>query len=99
MFARVSEITGPADQVDRGIARFTDQAVPTIRGVDGFDRAYLLVDRGSGKTLAITVWKSEEAMRASEETANQLRAAVTEDMGATGASVGHYEVVVSEPAN
>jgi len=99
MFARVSEITGPADQIDRGIASFTDQAVPAIRGVDGFVRAYLLVDRGTGKTMAITVWQSEEAMRASEETADRVRAAVTAETGATGATVGRYEVVVSEPAD
>jgi heme-degrading monooxygenase HmoA len=99
MFARVSEITGPIDQLDRGIAGFRDQVVPAVRGMNGFVRAYLLVDRASGKTLAISVWETEEAMRASEEAAGRLRAAVTEGMDDTSAALGHFEVVLSEPAS
>ena len=38
-----------------------------LRGV------YLLVDRQSGKVLTITLWESEEALRASEEETTQLR--------------------------
>lgn len=32
----------------------------------GFKGAYDLVDRASGKSIAITLWESEDAMRASE---------------------------------
>jgi hypothetical protein len=37
-----------------------------------------LVDRGSGKALTMTLWESEEAMRASEEEANQFRTEIAE---------------------
>jgi heme-degrading monooxygenase HmoA len=43
------------------------------RLMEGFEGMIALVDRHSGKTLGITFWESEEAMRASEEAANQLR--------------------------
>jgi len=99
MYARVSEIMSPVDQIDQGIAGFRNQVVPTIEDTEGFVRAYLLVDRSSGKTLSITVWENEEAMRASEESAAQLRASVTGEMGATSTSVDRYEVVVSAPEN
>lgn len=73
--------------------------MPAARGMDGFVRAYLLVDRDSGKTLSVTVWETEEAMRASEEAAARLRSQVTDGIGATGVSVDHFEVTVSEPAD
>ena len=41
--------------------------------MDGFKGMIALGDRQSGKTLGITFWESEEAMRASEEEANRLR--------------------------
>jgi heme-degrading monooxygenase HmoA len=99
MYARVSDITVPIDQVDRAISGFNEQVVPTVGGTDGFVRAYLLVDRAGGRSLAITVWESEEAMRASEESASQLRTSVAGDASATDVSVSRYEVVVSEPAS
>ena len=98
MFARVSEVSGPTDQLDRGIAGFHDQVVPALKSMDGFVRAYLLVDRSSGKTLSITVWETEDAMQASEEAAANLRASVTSDMGATATIVGHFDVVDAEPS-
>lgn len=99
MFARVTDITAPADQLDAGIAGFTEQVLPAARGMQGFVRAYLLVDRESGRALSVTVWETEEAMRASEEAANQLRSSVTSDMGATTVSVGRFEIAVSEPSD
>jgi hypothetical protein len=37
--------------------------------LDGFNGAFGLADRGSGKVVAVILWKTEEAMRASEEAA------------------------------
>jgi heme-degrading monooxygenase HmoA len=99
MYARVSDIAVPVDQVDGAIAAFNDQVVPAVRGMDGFVRAYLLVDRAGGRSLAMTVWESEAAMRASEEAASQLRTSVSEEASATDVAVSRYEVVVSEPAS
>jgi hypothetical protein len=43
----------------------------------------------------ITLWESEEAMRATEEEANQLRAQIAEVAKATIVNVETYEVGVS----
>jgi len=57
----------------------------------------LLVDRQSGKAIAITLWEDEQALHASEERANELRAAVAEEMHASEQpSVSRYEVAVFE---
>jgi hypothetical protein len=42
----------------------------------------LLIDRESGSAMAITLWEDEAAMRASEEHANELRRAASEELGA-----------------
>jgi len=64
--------------------------------MDGFRGMIALGDRQSGKTLGITFWESEEAMRASEEEANRLREESAEAGGDTIAGVERYEVGVFE---
>ena len=47
--------------------------------------------------MAITLWPDEAAMRASEESANELRRAASEELGASEQpSVERYEVAVFE---
>jgi heme-degrading monooxygenase HmoA len=58
------------------------------------------VDRPSGEAIAITLWEDEEAMRASEESANSLRAQAADQMGARQPpTIGRYEVAVFEVSN
>jgi len=48
--------------------------------------------------VGITLWESEDALRQSEEAANQLRASADEGGGAETVSVERFEVVVDETA-
>jgi heme-degrading monooxygenase HmoA len=93
MYARVSEVTGEPDKMDLGIAQFNDVVLPGIKQMDGFVRAYLLVDRAAGKALSISVWDSAEALAASEAAAAGMRADVTATVSGQGSATG-YEVVV-----
>lgn len=96
MHARVTTISGSPEQAEQGIASFRDNTVPTIKEVGG-NGGILLIDRESGTALAITLWPDEAAMRASEERANELRRAASEELGAVEQpSVGRYEVAVFE---
>lgn len=99
MYARVTEITGQTDEVDEAIARFRDQVVPGAQSQAGFDRIYLLVDRESGKALSISVWDTEDAMRASDATAQQLRSQTLAGTSGSVSSVGYYEIAVAEPSD
>jgi heme-degrading monooxygenase HmoA len=56
----------------------------------------LLVDRETGNAVAITFWEDEQALAASEERANALRADAAQEMGATQPTVARYEVAVFE---
>jgi heme-degrading monooxygenase HmoA len=95
MFARVSNYQGPPNQVDEGIRTAREQILPRAAELDGYKGAYFLVDRQSGRSVSITLWESEEAMRASEEAANQLRSESAQASGGEIVSVERYEVAIS----
>ena len=95
MFARVSTYQGSPQQIDEGLDHARQSILPRVQEVDGFEGVYYLVDRQSGKALSITLWESEEAMRASEEEANKLRGESAEAAGATEEGVERYEVAIS----
>lgn len=94
MYARVTTLSGSPDNADAGIANFRDNVVPYAKS-EG-KGAILLIDRNSGKAIAVTLWEDEAAMRASEESANALRADAAEQMGAQQPTVERYEVAVFE---
>ena len=97
MHARVSTIYGSADQGEEGLRAMREQILPALRQMGGCDGAILLVDRGSGKAVGITLWESEEAMRASEEEAMRLRREAADTAGATEPPVvDRYEVALWE---
>ncbi len=99
MFARVSTYQGDPAQIDQGLDYARENILPRVKQVDGFEGVYYLVDRQSGKALTITLWKSEEALRASEEEANRLRSESAESASATIENVERYEVGISEASS
>jgi hypothetical protein len=94
MHARVSTIVGSPDQVEAGITDFRDNSTSWVKE-EGGRGGILLVDRDTGKAIALTLWSDEENMRQSEEAANELRRRVSEEMQSTQpATVERYEVAV-----
>jgi heme-degrading monooxygenase HmoA len=89
MHARVS--TYQTDNSDRLIEGF-ESVSGELEQMDGFSHAYFMVDRGSGKALSVTIWESEDALRASSKKADELREKGTEPSGASIISVDHYEI-------
>jgi heme-degrading monooxygenase HmoA len=98
MHARIStfQFQGPPDQLDEGLRYARENIVPPLRQMDGFKGVIALLDRQSGKTLSVTLWESEQAMRASEEDANQLRQESAEASSETVEGVERYEVGIFE---
>ena len=96
MFARVSTFQGPPDQTAEGIRIAREQILPVARLQDGFKGLYILFDRGSGTSVSITLWESEEDMKASEEAARRARTESAEAAGETIVSVERYEVALQE---
>ena len=95
MHARVTTIKGTPEDADSGIDNFRANVVPFAR--EQGKGAILLIDRESGEAIAITLWEDEQALRASDDAANALRANASDEMGAGQApNVGRYEVAVFE---
>lgn len=95
MHARVTTISGSANNVDAGIENFRTNVLPFAR--DEGEGAILLVDRASGDAIAITLWQDEQALSRSEDRANALRAEAADLMGADQSpAVTRYEVAIFE---
>ena len=93
MHARVSNYAGSPDQAEAGIRNF-EGLTDGLRSLEGFEGAYLLVDRETGKALTMTLWSSEETAQASAERAKQMRSDAAGGAGMSIESVETYEVAV-----
>ncbi len=90
MHARLGMYEGQADELSKGFAAATDP----LEQLDGFKAAYFGVS-DSGKAFSLTLWETEEALNASVERANQLRADATQPSGAEIQSVEHFEITAT----
>ena len=90
MYARVSTYRGDADEFVRGFGSVT----APLQQMDGFAGAYVLVDRAGGRAMTVTLWESEQALRASDEQADRLREDATQRAGGSIESVDGYEVAM-----
>jgi heme-degrading monooxygenase HmoA len=96
MHARVTTLEGAPDKMDDGTRHVREQLLPQMQQHDGFKGFIILGDRQSGKMLAVALWESEEALRASEEAMSRLRGEAAEATGTTVADVVRYEVTLFE---
>ena len=97
MFARASTIVGSREKVAEAVSILESQVLPQIKQLDGFSGVLGLVDRETGTSLVITLWETQEALRASEEAANMLRADAAKELGSTASPmVDRYEVVLQD---
>ncbi|MFC1979191.1 hypothetical protein ACFLVP_04310 [Chloroflexota bacterium] len=67
MFARVTEIEIIKDEIDEAIRVYKEEVIPLRHLRKGSRGGYLLVDRETGKSIAITFWESREYQGNSDE--------------------------------
>lgn len=96
MYARVTVVQGSPDKIDEGVASFTNQVLPALKGVDGYRAGFLFVDRSTGRGLGISLWETEDARSKGGEAVDEARAATIKAMGGTVPPVDEYEVVVAD---
>jgi hypothetical protein len=83
---------GSPDAVEGGL-QTKKRVLPTEPGqTEGMKGVIFLTDRESGRIVVISLWRDEEALRASEGEAKRLREEVTAEDET--ASVEHYEVAL-----
>jgi hypothetical protein len=93
LFARMSTFQGSADDLDR-MSKEAEAAIPVQ--LPGEKGVLIIGDRQSGKSIAITFWEDEQALRESEEAANKLRSDIAEGAGSQIVSVERFEVLIDQ---
>lgn len=93
MHARTTTLQSNKDSIDAGIANVRDNVMSELQGIDGYVGLSLLVDRASGRCIATTAWETEEAMRASDEAAREIRQRAAEAFGGEP-DVAEWEIAV-----
>ncbi len=81
--------TASRDDAVRGF----EQARGAVEQMQGNQGAMLLVDEETGKAITITLWESEQALRATEQEANRAREQAAGGAGMTIREVEAYEMV------
>jgi hypothetical protein len=95
MHARVTRYEGTAPEAIEEALKAKRQVLPTEFGqTEEMKGVVFLADRESGAIVVISLWKDEDALRASEEEATRVREEVT-GPGET-ASVERFEVAMLE---
>lgn len=100
MWVRMSTFQGSAgqsdDEIEQQVRTLKDNIIPTARRMDGYEGVLSVGDRSTGKSMTLTFWESEEAMRASEEAADKLRQQAADEVQEKIAGVERFEVYINE---
>jgi heme-degrading monooxygenase HmoA len=96
MNARLSRWAGlPPERLDQTVRQFEEDHLPAIERQPGYTGVVVMLDRTSGRAAAITFWETEADMRASDQLAEEARAAVEAAVQAEREPiVDRYEVVL-----
>jgi heme-degrading monooxygenase HmoA len=92
MIARLVTIQIPPDRLDGGLAQ-SRPVVAEVLKMDGCKGHYLLADCKAGKVVSLTLWESEDKLRASEAVLNQRAEREETKAGATADTREVFEVI------
>jgi hypothetical protein len=102
MFARVTTFPGLApERIKATLAEFTEKYLPRFEQQSGYRGVWAGVDYIGGRAIAVTYWESLEAMQASDELADEIRAAAVTRAGVDRNRpplTDKYEVVIEKSA-
>jgi len=90
--ARVSLLEGSPDSIDDSLDKTRADTLPKVRAIKGNVGAIGLADRENGRISMITLWDSPDALKASEQEADQLRERTAEMGGQKISNVARYDV-------
>jgi hypothetical protein len=93
MYARSSTVQGDPQALDDAIDYLRDEVLPAVEKIDGCIGLSTMCDRDSGRCIATTSWRSEEAMHDSEGLVFELRRRFAEILGAR-TEIREWEIAV-----
>lgn len=98
MHARSYTIHARSSALDAGIEYIHDTVWPALSGLDGYVGLSLMVDRLSGRCIATTAWRTEEAMNASRRPTQELRDRAAHILGGSP-TVDEWEIAALHREN
>jgi heme-degrading monooxygenase HmoA len=93
MFARTSTWSGSPEALQKWADNAVAKVKDFVEGLPGNAGVVFLIDRDGGTALTLTLWNSEDAATATDQFAEQSRAATLAATGTELVSRGSYEVV------
>jgi heme-degrading monooxygenase HmoA len=94
VFARVHVLQTTPEQSDTGLEIVRDQLLPWLRDTSGYRGLIRLLDRENGRTLVISLWADEEALKASTEAGEQFAELTAQATGAGRLAIDQYEATL-----
>jgi hypothetical protein len=79
--------------MEAGLAHIRESVMPALQQFEGFIGLSVMVDRMSGRCIATSAWRDEEAMRASQDRIMPIRNEAADTFGGT-ATVDEWEIAV-----
>ena len=98
MHARSYTIHARSSALDAGIEYIHDTVWPALSGLDGYVGLSLLGDRLTGRCIATTAWRTEEAMNSSRRPTQELRDRVAHILGGSP-TVDEWEIAALHREN
>ena len=85
MYARHVTVKGDPSRVDEAVGMVRDRVLPVLQECEGFRGQLLLIDRERGEAIGISLWDTEQNMRASEDRVSAARQDAADSVDATAA--------------
>src|ERR1700730_12398218 len=96
--ARVLHFEGDPANADNALKMIEERVVPGVRGFPGFLGGFWLIDRDAGKRIGVTLFDSEENLKASRAPADAMRQQSGAQLGGKFREFAEYEVVARAEA-
>lgn len=92
---RATWLSGDPSMLDDGISSYRMVALPQMESIAGFCSASLMVNRETGNSVSSVCYESREAMDASRQQADEMRARIAEQAGVRVMEVAEFELAVA----
>jgi heme-degrading monooxygenase HmoA len=94
MYARVTTTQVLPDDLEKAISLYQDSVMPAAKQQKGFKSGYLLVDRETGKAVAIGLWETQADTQQTGEGSAYLQEQLAKfaNLFTAAPLIEHYEV-------
>src|SRR3954463_7610249 len=97
MHVRSTTVMGDPTSIEDGVAYLRDKVMQTLQTTEGCLGLSMLADRQTGRCIASTAWKTDDAMKATEHQLQASRSSFALAVGGDRPEVQHWEIALVHP--